>query len=286
MRAPRVILCGLLAFAPALTRADDECVWQDPGIAPQVSVDGRVASLREYYSPQWAACAVRAGQRNVEVEWRFASEPKGPPILSEKVELSVARRDGPAKLGARLFPSNVCDDRSHRGGNNRRVTTGPPGREQTTELVPVQVRVRAAGALRPLEYASRPVEIPCGACDSSRAGHVAFLVADNERDMVLDAKLDAGWFECVRRGATLSILAFAGETEGDVSKAIRPAVVVAGLENEFVRQGDAYVLRKALPMARLCQQGNARVVAFELWGRGELMSVGGQGREIHKVKCK
>jgi hypothetical protein len=57
------------------------------------------------------------------------------------------------------------------------------------------------------------------------------------------------------------------------------------LEKELVRKRDKYVLRKPLPMARLCAR-NARFWSFELWGKGELMQLGGGGREILEVRCK
>jgi hypothetical protein len=131
---------------------------------------------------------------------------------------------------------------------------------------------------------SPPVDIPCPACGSNRGGDISVVVADNERDLVIEAKLDPEWFECARRDATLSLLAFAGDSERAVSTAIQPDLVLADLEKELVRKGDGYVLRKPLPMGRICSK-KARFWAFEVWGRGELMHAGGGGREVREVRC-
>ena len=67
--------------------------------------------------------------------------------------------------------------------------------------------------------------------------------------------------------------------------AVRPDFVIADLEKEFARNGDTRVVRKPLPMARLCAQ-RGRVWSFELWGRGELMRGTGGGRVVREVRCK
>jgi hypothetical protein len=285
MRAREVIFLGLLLAAPALARADDACVWKDLGKPPRVLVNDRVASVREYYSRSWAACLSPAGPHDVEVEWLFGVDPDAPPIQSEKIRIRAGQDDGPIKLESRLFPGQVCDKRRSDKAHNKLAVTGPPGNEEVMELVAVRAHVKGAGALSPLDYISPPVDIPCPACGSNRGGDVSVVVADNERDLVLEAKLDAEWFECARRDATLSLLAFAGDSERAVSTAIQPDLVMADLEKEFVRKGDGYVLRKPLPMGRMCSK-KARFWAFEVWGRGELMHGGGGGREVRELRCE
>jgi hypothetical protein len=76
---------------------------------------------------------------------------------------------------------------------------------------------------------------------------------------------------------------FAGDSHSDVLNAIRPDLSLAGLEKEFVLRGDKYILRKPLPMARLCG-AKTHTWSFELWGHGELMHLGGGGREVHEVR--
>ncbi len=284
MRAREVTLLGLLLASPALARADDACVWKDPGKPPRVLVDDRVASVREYYSPSWAACLAPAGPHDVEVEWLFGVDPDAPPIHSEKIHIRAGQEDGPIKLESRLFPGQVCDKRRSDKAHNTLAVSGPPGNEEVMELVPVRAHVKAAGTLSPLDYISPPVDIPCPACGSDAGGRISVVVADNERDLVLEAKLDSTWFECARRDATLGLLAFAGDSERAVSTAIQPDLVMADLEKEFVRKGDGYVLRKPLPMGRMCSK-KARFWSFEVWGRGELMRGGSGFREVRELRC-
>jgi hypothetical protein len=284
MRAREVILLALLLAAPAFARADDACVWKDSGKPSRVLVNDRVAIFREYYSPTWAACLGSAAPRDVEVQWLLAADPDAPPIHSEKIHIHAPQDDGPIKLESRLFPGQVCDKPRPDKPQRKLAVAGPPGGEEVVELVPVRAHVKAAGALSPLEYMSPPVDIPCPTCGSNRSGDISVVVADNERDLVIEAKLDPAWFECARRDATLSLLAFAGDSERAVSTAIQPDLVVADLEKELVRKGDGYVLRKPLPMGRICSK-KARFWAFEVWGRGELMHAGGGGREVREVRC-
>lgn len=285
MCARQVIFLALLFAAPTFARADDACVWKDPGKPARVLIDDRIAIVREYYSPTWAACLASAAPRDVEVQWLLAGAPDAPPIHSEKIHIHAGQDDGPIKLESRLFPSQVCDKRrTDKAVPRKLAVSGAPGSEEVVELVSVRAHVKAAGTLSPLEYMSPPVEIPCPACGSSRGGDISVVVADNERDLVLEAKLDSAWFECARRDATLSLLAFAGDSERAVSTAIQPDLVIADLEKEFVRTGDGYMLRKPLPMGRICSK-NARFWAFEVWGRGELMH-GGGGREVREVRCR
>jgi hypothetical protein len=284
MRTPQVILLSALVAIPTFAQADEACVWKDPGKPPRTFVDDHVVFFREYYSSQWAACAMRKGARDVEVQWLSGADADAPPLHVEKAQISVARGDGPTKLEARLFPSVSCGEHRTNKEPKKFATTGLPGREQVVELVPLRVRVKAAGALTPLEFTSPPIEVPCNACDSGHSGAVRVVVADNQ-GLVLEATLDPVWFECARRGATLSLLAFAGDTQREALAAVQPDLVVPDLEKEFVRKGDAYVLRKPLPMGRMCTK-KGRLWAFELWGRGELMHAGGGGRDIQEVKCK
>ncbi len=283
MRPRQIVLLGLLVTAPAFARADDTCDWKDSGKPSHVFVQDGIAILRTYYSPSWAACA-SAADKAVEVQWLFAGDPTAAPLHTEKVQLHPGRDTEPMKLEARLFRGQVCDKPRPEKLPKKLVTTGMPGHEEVVELVPLQAHVKASGALSPLDYTSPIVEMPCSACRSSGSGSLSVARADNERDLILEGTFDAQWFECARRDATLSLLAFAGASERDVSTAIQPDLVLDGLEKEIVRKGNAYVLRKPLPMARLCAK-KARFWTFEVWGRGELMHAGGGGREIEQVRC-
>jgi hypothetical protein len=264
-------------------RAESSCPWKEPGKPPRIYVEDRVVFFRTYYTPEWAACALTKGNKRVEVEWLVGNDPT--PVQTDKVDLYGGKDDEPRKLGANLFPNHTCDDKRPRTPHAKVVTTGLPGKEQVSELVQVRVRVKAVGELAPLAYASPAVEIPCPACDQNHRGSAMVRTGDNEKDLIFTAEAERGWFECASRGATMTLRGFAGESQSDVLAAIRPDLSLAGLEKEFVLKGDKYILRKPLPMARLCG-AKTRYWSFELWGRGELMHLSGGGREVHEVRCK
>ena len=108
---------------------------------------------------------------------------------------------------------------------------------------------------------------------------------DHEGNLVLEAELDARWYDCARLNATLTLLGFSEQRAagGDVRNAVRPDFVLRDLEKELTRRGDVVVLRKPLPLSRLCAKG--KVWAFELWGRGELMQAAGGGRSNFTLRC-
>lgn len=275
-----------LAGLPTGLPATDGCTWIDPGKKPRLYLDDRVVFFREYYSPEWAACQITHGNRDFQVEWVIGDDPHAPPVETEKMHLYAgdgANDDTPRMVEAKLFPSNMCDSKTPRPPG-KRITTGTPGHEYRAAMVSVRVRVVAPGALQPLAYASPAIEVPCPACNRTQHASLQVNTDRNEKDLVLEGEADREWFECAAPGATLELLGFAGQSSGDVSTAIRPDLRLGGLEKEFRRQGDTYVLRKALPLGRLCA-GGAKVWSFETWGRGELMHLGGGGRSIYPLRC-
>jgi hypothetical protein len=274
---------GSIAVSPRPAWAADRCAWIDPGKKPRLYLDDRVVIFRDYYSPEWAACEIGQGNKDFAVEWVVGDDPHAPAVETEKVHLTGGTEDGPRLVEAKLFPNHLCEHKGPRPPG-KRVTTGTPGREFLAAPVPVRARVVASGGLQPLAYASPAIEVPCPAC--SAAGHASLQVNPdrNEKDLVLEGVADRDWFECASPGATLELLGFGGQSAGEVGVAIRPDLRITGLEKEFRRQGDEYVLRKPLPLARLCA-GGAKVWSFETWGRGELMHLGGGGRSIYPLRC-
>lgn len=275
-------LALLAAAVPLLAHAEQPCTWRHPGKAPRLFLEGRVAVLRRYYDAQWAACAAPEGGR-VSIEWRTGSAPGAPPVETDELQLYRGRSSTPQRLEAKLFPNHVCEKRS--GPRGKLAVTGLPGEEQVSELVPVRARVVASGALAPLAFEAPPVEVPCAACE--RAGQRRLRVQqDHDGNLALEAELDPKWYECARLGATLMLLGYSEQHApgGDIRNALRPDFVLRDLEKELTRRGDAVVLRKPLPMSRLCAAG--KLWAFELWGRGELMRAAGGGRTTFTLRCK
>jgi hypothetical protein len=204
----------------------------------------------------------------------------GDDVVEKKQEqIYAGKGDEPRKLENRLFPSQICDKKPPAG---KRAVQGRPGREQVVQLVPVRARVVAQGELTPLAYTSPVVDFPCAICESGDRS----LNIRPERDggLVLEAAANRAWFDCARQEATLTLLGFAGESRRDVTNAIRPDLVIDGLEKAFAREGDKFVLRKPLPLDRLCSKG--KTWSFEVWGRGELPRMGGGGRFIYDLRCR
>jgi hypothetical protein len=284
MRAIKIVFLGLMLLAPALARAADRCAWTDPGKKPRLFIDDRVVVFRDYYPPEWAACVIGQGNKDFEIQWIVGADPQAPAAETEKVHLYGGKDDAPRKAEVKLFPNHICEDEGPRRPSGKPVTTGMPGKEYVAQLVAVRVRVVASGALAPLAYTSPPIEVPCRACGSA-SGSLEVNPDRNEKDLVLEGEADRAWFECASRGATLALLGFGGQSSADVTTAIRPDLTLGGLEKDFSRKGDKYVLYKPLPLARLCAHG-ANVWSFETWGRGELMHLGGGGRSVHELRCK
>jgi hypothetical protein len=281
------VALGVLASAPAVARAaDGACRWIDPGKKPRVFIDDGIVTVRAYYDRDWASCVMAAGAREVVVEWSVGDEPGAAPTKTEKVQLYAGKGEGPRKLDARIFPGAVCEARGTRGATGNLTTTGRPGREQVAALVRVQARIVGAGPLAPLAFAAPPVEVPCAVCKGKgRTGRLLVREDYDQHDpLVLEGEADPGWFACAAHGASLSLLGFGGASRADVTAAIRPDFVLAGLEKGWSRKDDKLVLRRALPIAKLC--ATAKVWSFEIWGRGELMSIGGGGRDLHELRCR
>jgi hypothetical protein len=286
MRATQVALLGLVLWIPTvplLARAENSCPWKDPGKPPRIYVEDRVVFFRVYYTPEWATCVIAKGNKRVEVEWLVGNN--ATPVQTDKVDLYAGKDNEPRKLGASLFPNHTCDEKRPHSPHAEVVTAGLPGKEQVAELVQVRVRVKAVGELSPLTYTSPAVEVPCAACDLNHQGSAMIRTGDNNKDLIFTAEAERSWFECASHGATLVLRGFAGDSHSEVLNAIRPDLSLAGLEKEFVLRGDKYILRKPLPMARLCG-AKTHTWSFELWGHGELMHLGGGGREVHEVRCK
>lgn len=265
-----------------LARAAEPCAWRHPGKSPRVFLERNIAVLRSYYDAQWAACAAPEGAR-VSIEWRTGTDPQAPPVETDQLDVRRGRSAEPQRLEAKLFPNHVCEKRSASRG--KRALTGLPGEEQVSELVPVRARLVASGALAPLAFDAPPVEVPCPACE--RPGKRLLRVQpEHDGSLTLEAELDARWYECARLGATLMLLGYSEQRApgGDVRNALRPDFVLRDLEKELTRRGDVVVLRKPLPMGRLCAAG--KLWAFELWGRGELMQAAGGGRSTFTLRCK
>lgn len=275
------LLVGLAASMPQLARAA-ECAWRHPGKPSRLFLDDRLAVLRRYYDPQWAACAAPSGGR-VSIEWRVGNDAQAPPVDTDDVELRRGRAgDGPLRLEAKLFPNHVCEKRS--GPRGKLAVTGLPGEERVSELVPVRARVVATGPLAALAFDAPAIEVPCPACDSSAGKRTLRVQPAHDGNLTLEAELDASWFECARHGATLMLLGYAEkEGQSDVRNAVRPQLVLRDLEKELTRRDDAMVLRKPLPMSRLCAA--SKVWAFEFWGRGELARASGGGRTTFTLRC-
>ncbi len=282
LRSTPLIAAALAVAIPWQVQAGEPCVWKDPGKPPRLFLRDRVVVFRSYYASGWVACAARPNDK-VRVQWFAGKGPLGTPIKTEELGLDRSTREPSHKLEARLFPNAVCDGRTPQPSAERKLT-GVPGEERLSELVPVRVSISAAGSLAPLAQQSAAIDVPCPACGTQYRGS---LTTRLERDGTLTVKgeLEASWFECVKQGATLALLAFAGRSEADVRVAIRPDLVLSDLEKSFVRIGDKYVLHKTLPKARLCA-GDARVWSFEFWGRGELQRASGGGRTIYSLGCK
>jgi hypothetical protein len=283
MRIAVPLIAAVLLSVACLAQATESCVWTAPAKTPRLFLDGPVAHFKQYYGTEWANCAARGNEkRDVEVEWRFGADAARAPIDSDKVQLARGSRQPFERLQSKLFPNHVCDNRQGlpRG---KLAVTGLPGEERVSELVPIRVTVKAEGSLAPLAYESKTIDFPCPACSHSSNRSLRVRSARGQNP-VIEGKIDQTWFECARHGGTLALLGFNGQAENDVMKAIRPDLRLAGLEKEFVLQGNEYVLRKPIPVSRLCAKG-ARVWSFEFWGRGELMRAGGGGRSIHTVEC-
>ncbi|MEY2930047.1 MAG: hypothetical protein RL033_796 [Pseudomonadota bacterium] len=72
------LLLGLVASVPRLAGAAEPCAWRHPGKPSRLFLEDRLAVLRRYYDPQWAACAAPKGGR-VSIEWRVGSDAQAPP---------------------------------------------------------------------------------------------------------------------------------------------------------------------------------------------------------------
>jgi hypothetical protein len=219
----------------------------------------------------------------VSVEWRVGTDPQAAPVATDQLELQRGRSDTPLRLEAKLFPNHVCEKRL--GARGKLAVTGSPGEEQVSELVRVHVRLVATGALAPLAFEAPPVEVPCPACEQ-QGRRVLRVQQDYGGNLSLEAELDPRWYECARQGATLMLLGYSEQHApgGHVSSALKPDFVLRDLEQELTRRGDAVVLRKPLPMSRLCAAG--KTWAFEVWGRGELMRAAGGGRTTFTLRCQ
>ena len=173
-----------------------EQLWKDPGKSPRLFVEDRVVFFHAYYTPDWAACVMaqlEKGAKEIEVQWFVGNDPDSAPVQTDKVQLYSGKGDEPHKISSRLYPNDMCDETRRKKLQGRAMTTGLPGKEQVSQLVPVHVRVKAAGNLARLEHTSPSVEIPCAACDSNSRGQAMIRVADNGRDLVYAAEADRAW---------------------------------------------------------------------------------------------
>lgn len=273
MRATALVLLAA-SVLPLSARAGETCPWRDPGHPPRTFLQDRVLFFRAHYMPNWAACVAKQ-DRKLEIQFLVGDE-----VVDKKAEqIYAGKGDDARQLEGRLFPSQVCEKKATTG---KRAVQGRPGDEHVAQLVPVRARVVAQGALAPLAFTSPVIDFPCPACGSG-SGSV-YVRPEPNGNLVLEAAADRPWFDCARQEATLTLLGFAGESHKDVTNAVRPDFVLEGLEKAFTREGDKYVLRKPLPMERLCNKG--RVWSFEVWGRGELLRMGGGGRAIYDLRCR
>jgi hypothetical protein len=290
MRAIQIVFVGLVLLTSGWARATDACAWTDPGKKPRLYLDDRVVVFRDYYPQAWATCAIGRGSKDLEVQWMVGTEPQVAIVATEKIHLYGGDDEPARKAEAKLYPSALCEKAgSGDGGPPRRdrlVTGGGPGKEYVAPLTTVRARVVATGVLAPLAFTSPPIEVAlCHACGDRSGGSLSVRSDENGKDLVLEGEVDRAWFECASRGATLTLRGFGGQSRTEVTTAIRPDLTIPGLEKEFARRGDKYVLRKVLPLSRLCAHG-AKVWSFESWGRGELMHLDGGGRSIYDVRCQ
>jgi hypothetical protein len=284
MRTIEIAFLVLAAASALPAAAQENCTWRDPGKPPRLYVEDRTAFFRTYYPAEWANCVTASGGKRIEIEWLAGNDPSAPPVQTDREIVRGSKDSEPRRLSVLLAPNHVCEERRPSRGPGKIVPTGKPGREEVSELVPVRVRIKAAGPLAPLAYTSQPVEVPCPLCLSPQ-NNWNLQRAGGGTDLYLSIDSGRTWFECASRGATLVLRIFTGESREAVTSAIAPDLELAGLEKEFALKGDKYVLSKPLPTARLCAK-NARFWAFELWGKGELMQIGGGGRAVHEAKCK
>ena len=277
LRKTWLIALALVAGMPWLVEAADPCTWRAGPKPSHVRLDDRVAFFRHYFDPRWAAC-VAPENAPVVVEWRVTGDPQAAPVFADKRQLRAA--DPHQRIESRLFPSQICERKPKLAG--KLTLKGPPGDERVNVLVPVRARINATGALAPLAFESELFEFPCPACELPSDTRLEVREAAGG-ELSIEANISAEWFECARYQASLQLLGFGGQSERDVSRALRPHLVVRDLERDITRRGDRYVLSRPIDKAKLCAVGETW--GFEFWGRGELQRASG-GRNTISVSCR
>ena len=281
MRTTEIALFVLITACALPAAAQDRCPWRAPGKPTRLFLhEDRVPIFHAYYPAEWANCVAADGGKRIEIEWLVGNDV----VQTERETVRRSKDDEPRRIRTVLAPNHICDARRATSRSAKIATFGPPGEEETVALVPVRARIKATGALAAMAYTSPPVEVPCSLCQRSQGENI-WIRRGTGTELSLEIQSGRDWFQCASRSATLALRIFTGDSRDAVTNAIAPDVQINGLEKAFVLKGDKYVLSKPLPVARLCAK-NARTWAFELWGRGELMRVGGGGRLIRDAKCK
>jgi len=211
-------------------------------------------------------------------------------VASKKVALKPKgkwRRQKRASI--RGYSNAYCPKRPPSGARGR--TDGEPGKQRRFYAVTATLEVQGTADLKTLSRSDR-VDVRCDLCPRG-GGSIEFRERGMQSSVLgpktrIAGRVDRVWFECARTNADLALRVFAGPDRASVQVALRPVLVLADLERRFVRKGDAYTFDISAPYVKLCKRfgrGARKKLMWELWGRGELMRIGGGGRSYLDLRC-
>lgn len=248
---PVLLSAALLAIAvlasPAF--AEEACPWIEGKEPPSFTAeDGRV-SFRARYHPSWFRCAKKAGGTLV-LRFFTGSEGKHKLLKTTPVRsYSVSEGIGHRQLCGQEPPENEA-----------------------------KVTLEGTGPMERLAFTSPVARVFCARCQWAGDDNMLAVTIGRRGKPKVIGKVDPEWHECAKKGSTLEMLFFTGESREEVREAKEPSFVLRGFEK-------SNRWKKAFPRAKLCKNGGA-YVGYEFRGTGEMTVMNGRnGRQIQELYC-
>jgi len=279
------------AEPPADVAPVGPCHW-DPVFAPHFTLPSNVA----VYHARFTCPGHAEGTYTLRAAPHRGAEPTAPSVE----ERGTARANGrwPRHTNLQLvYASNqYCAGLTPAPGAVVALTPDPDGELRLTVPVELAVTFEGTGPLAALNRTDR-VTVRCDACEPRGVSGDVGLYEGRARVSQLGpatrlrVEVDKERFECARRLGRLDVRFFVGPDDASIAAAIRPALVLSGLDTALrrdPRRPDRLSLDMLAPYAALCRaapKGGGRV-AWEVGGRGPLADLGGGGRSFHTLVCR
>ena len=238
-----------VSLGSAASAEEEACPWLEGEQPPSLTADDGRVSLRAQYHPAWFRCAKKAGGTLV-LRVFTGSDGKHKllrtkPVRSYSVSEGVGHRD-------------LCGQ-------------DPPENE-------VKMTLHGTGAMERLSYKSDVVSIFCARCQWSGDDNMLAVMVGRRGKPRVTGKVHPEWHTCARKGSTLEMVFFTGESRAEVREAKEPTFVLKGFEK-------SHKWKKSFSRGKLCKDG-ASWFGYEFRGTGEMRVMNGRnGRQVQELRC-